>query len=216
MAKVYDEDGNELGDYLSPEEVEAEAAKKAEELLTQKKAEIEAEAVKGKDEELAKAKQELEKLQKQERNFEKLRKIAEDKEGKEDEYKTTLTKLQEEINAIKQKPFEDLKGTFVEKNIGADQELKDKFDHYYKKLSDGATSEAEVNAALRAAYSAATDGTKQPDMGGGVVNTKPGIPSGGAGSGNQPSEASQGFAKAFGLKDADKEKYGKDDKVNLF
>lgn len=223
---IKDADGNDV-EVFSADEAAAQvqekvdaavaAAKEAHEL---EKEELENKALE-KDEALADAQEKLKKAEEKELNFKALR----DKSGKPD--KEALEKAQaatDEVKAIKEtlaeiqkQPFETAKATFIKNNIGADKELGEKYDFFFKKLSVGAKTMEEFNIALASAFTLATGGAKQPNLDSRIIIT--GVNDNFDGSGNKAeTQDSQNFGALLGLTADDKKQFApsKNNTVPIF
>jgi hypothetical protein len=206
-----DEEGNDI-EVETAEEVSARIESERQAAADEAKAEAEQEkqeALAAKEQELTEAKDQLKKFEDKEYNFSKLRNKTEKEES---ELKTTVKKLEETVEQLKVQPVNDLKDNFINQHIGADTELKDKFEHFYKKLSNGAQTKEETASALKESLILASQG-RQP---GNFIDRA--IPTGGNpgfSSDAGPSQAEVEFGHALGVSEDDRKKYGKG-KTKLF
>lgn len=223
MPTMVEIDGEEKEVYTQ-DEVEAKIAEEREELETLTQAQI-----LEKDEELSATREKLTKLEQKDMNFEALRKSktltpeqeAEAAKNAEEmeTLKSTVTSLTETVSKVQKQPLETAKEQFVLNNIGNDKDLLEKFDHFYSKIADGATTLKEVNEALVASFNAATGGARQPDFSGRMAHTSVSDNFADLGDAKQESEASQSFGKMLGLTPEDKKNFGgaaKTGTVDLF
>lgn len=192
--KIKQEDGSEI-EVFTQEELNA----KAEEAAEAARKETEAEKSELEDK--------LKKLQDKEFNFNQLRSKTEKGNEAAEKLASEIEVLKQQIGEVKQQPFVKAKEEFVTKNVGADEELKKKFEFFFEPLASKAKTQEDYNAALAGAFAAATGGTRQPSFEGLMVSTRVTPPS--SGGNEQESEASKTFANAFGITSEDKKKYGK-------
>jgi hypothetical protein len=199
-------DGEEK-EVFTQEEVEAQAA----ELAESKVAEVKTAS----DIQLAEKEEELQKLKDKEFNFNSLRNKTEktDEEKAEiarkaEELEKSISDMQTTIAEVQKQPLEAAKSQFVNNNIGADKDLKEKFDFFYAKLGADAKNMDQVNEALAASFNAATGGARQPDFTGRAVHTSVNSDFSGMGNSKHESESSQKFGELLGLTPEDKKTYG--------
>lgn len=205
--KVVNEEGEEI-EVFSQEELDAIAAEKiaaevqrVEEEKQAEKEELEAE--------LAEQKEKLAKLEDKDRNFEQLRKSSgkvADQTAKE--LQEQIAQLNEKIETIASQPKNDVKEEFVIAKLGEDKEQRDRFEYYYKKLGADAKTKAEVLKAAEEALALTTGGNYQPDVSSGMHSV-----GASANYRNTPSkevsEESKQIGAMFGVTDADRKKYPK-------
>lgn len=214
--KVKQEDGTEIDAYTVEEmtaqadakaKEAAEAAKvaEAERLTTEHEA-----ALLEKEEALAEAQEKLRKAEDKQTNMKALREAAEgkNKEKSEEEKKNAedLKALQETVANIQKQPFETAKANFIKANVGADKELGDKFDFFFKKLSSGAKTLEEYNIALESSMTLATGKPYQANDSR-MTRTSVNPDFGGEG-GKAESQDSQNFGQLLGITAEDKKQFG--------
>lgn len=207
--KIVQDDGTEV-EVFTAAEVEEQAATKAAE-IAQAKITEETERIRSeqesvlleKEEELERLKAEHEKLQKKDLNFETLRK-SKAVPVVDESVKKEVEELKSAIGQIMNKPLQDAKTTFI-KNSGLEND-KDKlevFEHFYSKLSAGAKTVEEVNAALTAAMNLTA-----PDVGSGNrINNSVRISDNFYTSDGSESQESKEIGAALGLSSEDKKAY---------
>lgn len=203
---ITQEDGTEV-EVFTQEEVEAKAAEVAEAKVAEAKSE--AEVV------LAEKESELQKLKDKEMNFNNLRNKTEksDEEKAEvlrkaEELEASITEMKGTIAEVQRQPLEAAKSQFITNNIGADKDLKEKFDFFYEKLGKDAKTMDEVNQALAGAFNAAAAGTRQTDFTGRQVHTSVSDNFAGMNDTSVESEDSQAFGQMLGLSKEDKKNFG--------
>ena len=211
--KVKQEDGSEIDAYTA-EELAAQTEAKSKEAsdaavaaeTERLKTEHEAELLE-KDEALKEAQDKLQKAADKELNFKKLREKQEGKSEDEKKVADEVKAMKETLAEIQKAPFETAKADFLKNNIGADKELGEKHDFFFKKLSAGAKTMDEYRIALESAFTLATGGTRQPNTSGAMLRTSvdPGF---GGDKGGVESQDSQNFGALLGLKPEDKKTYG--------
>ena len=186
----------------SKEASDAAVAAEAERLKTEHEAEL-----LEKDEALKEAQDKLKKAEDKELNFKKLREKQESKSEDEKKVADEVKALQETVQQIQKAPFENAKAEFLKNNIGADKELGEKHEFFFKKLSAGAKTMDEYRIALDSAFTLATGGARQPNTSGAMLRTSvdPGF---GGDKGGVESQDSQNFGALLGLKPEDKKTYG--------
>lgn len=200
------EDGTEQ-EVFTQEEVEAKAAEVAEAKVAEAKSEVETI--------LAEKEAELQKLKDKEYNFNNLRNKTEktDEEKAEvlkkaEELEKSISEMQTTIAEVQKQPLEAAKSQFIANNIGADKDLKEKFDFFYEKLGKDAKTMDEVNQALAGAFNAAAGGARQPDFTGRAVHTSVSDNFAGMNDAGHETEASQAFGQMLGLSKEDKKNFG--------
>src|SRR6185503_276054 len=157
--KVKQDDGSEI-DAFTAEELAAQTEAKAKEAADAARAE-EAERLREQHEaEIAEReeahnadKKELEDLRKKDFNFKQRRDkkiLTPEQEAEAKRVADDLKRTNERLDAIEKQPFESAKSSFIQNNIGADKELGEKFDFFFKKLSAGAKTLDDYNTALNA------------------------------------------------------------------
>ena len=205
------EDGTEVEvDAFTAEELEEQKKTASEAAVTAEadrlKTEHEAELLE-KDEALKEAQDKLQKAADKELNFKKLREKQEGKSEDEKKVADEVKAMKETLAEIQKAPFETAKADFLKNNIGADKELGEKHDFFFKKLSAGAKTMDEYRIALESAFTLATGGTRQPNTSGAMLRTSvdPGF---GGDKGGVESQDSQNFGALLGLKPEDKKTYG--------
>jgi DNA repair exonuclease SbcCD ATPase subunit len=206
-----DADGNDI-EVETADEVNARIESERQLAADEARATLEAEkeqALQEKEAELLEAQEKLKKLEDKDYNFSKLRNKT---EKDETELKKTLEKLSQDVSELKGLPVQQQKDSFVDTHIGSDQELKDKFEHYYTRLGKDAKTNEERAAALKESLILA-GGTQQgasfiaraiPTAG------NPNIPTG-----DEVSQEAKEFGAALGVSDEDRKKYGSGS-INLF
>ena len=214
--KVKQEDGSEIDAYTaeelaaqteakSKEASDAAVAAETERLKTVHEAEL-----LEKDEALKEAQDKLDKAAAKELNFKALRekneKGSKEKSDEEKKVADEVKALQETVQQIQKAPFETAKSNFVKQNVGANKELGEKFDHFYKKLSVGVKSVEEQQVALESAMTLATG--KPYEAGSGSMTRTSVDPGFGGDKGGVESQDSQNFGALLGLKPEDKKTYG--------
>jgi len=209
---------------FTTEEVTAQAEAKAKEIADAKVAEeterlnTEHEsALLERDEALKEAQEKLEKAEKKELNFNALRKKTEktdEQKAEEKKVADDVKALRETVAEIQKQPFESAKASFVKNNIGADKELGEKFDFFFKKLGTGVKSVEEQQIALESAMTLATG--KPYEAGHGRMTGVSVDPGFGGERGKQESQDSQNFGALLGLTPEDKKKYAVTGTVPLF
>lgn len=201
---------------FTSEEVTAQAEAKAKEAsdaavaAEQERLKDEHEAdIAAREEASAADKVELEKLRKKDLNFEKLRNsktLTPEQEAEAKRVADDLKKTNDRLDAIEKQPFETALSTFKNNNIGADKDLAEKFDFFFKKLSSGAKTLVEHETALTAAFLASTGGTRQPNTSSQMVRTSVDDGFGGE-KGKTESQDSQNFGALLGLTPEQKKQF---------
>ena len=209
--KVKQEDGTEV-DAFTAEELETQKKEATEAAVTAEaerlKTEHEAELL-GKDEALKEAQDKLKKAEEKELNFNKLRKKTEKTEEEKAEEKKVaddVKALRETVAEIQKAPFETAKANFEKVNVGADKDLKEKFDFFFKKLGAGVKTVEEQQIALESAMTLATG--KPFESGSGSMTRTSVDPGFGGEKGKQESQDSINFGSLLGVSAEDKKKYG--------
>lgn len=218
--KVKQEDGSEI-EAFTAEELAAKSKEVSEAAVTAEAERLKAEhesALLEKDEALNEAKDKLKKAEDKETNFKALRDKAEKggKEKSEEEKKNAedLKALQETVQQIQKQPFETAKTNFIKNNVGADKELGEKFDFFYKKLSTGVKSVEEQQVALESAMTLAT-GKPYESGSGGMTRTSVNADFGGINA-KPESKDSQNFGTLLGITADDKKSLaGKNGTIDL-
>lgn len=141
---MIDESGNEITAFTE-EEVKAFDEQKSKE-LTEAQQKLEA------------LNQELSKLKEKDLNFSHLRSQKEESEKKVESLKQDFEK---QIETVKKEVYEstlkDHYSSMIESLSGGDEETKKKIEYHYNRLSDAATSKAEVEKKLRDAWALSQD-----------------------------------------------------------
>jgi DNA repair exonuclease SbcCD ATPase subunit len=205
-----DAEGNDI-EVETADEVNARIESERQLAADEARATLEAEkeqALQEKEAELLEAQEKLKKLEDKDYNFSKLRNKT---EKDETELKKTLEKLSQEVSELKGLPVQQQKDLFVNTHIGADQELKDKFEHYYTRLGKDAKTNEERAAALKESLILASGKEQGSSFISKAIPTSgnPHIPSG-----DEPSDEAKELGKAFGVTDKDRELLKKP--INLF
>lgn len=158
----------------------------------------------------AKEKKELEDLRTKDFNFKKLRDqktLTPEQEAEAKKVSEDIKTLHETVAAIQKQPFETAKTNFVKDNVGADKELGEKFEFFFKKLGTGVKTIEEQQVALESAMTLAT-GTPYRAGNGNVVRTSVNADFGGVNA-KPESQDSQNFGKELNITTEDKKTFSK-------
>lgn len=211
---IKNDDGTETEVYTA-EELQAKAQEVADAKIAEERERIEAEnavTLAEKESELLETQEKLQKLQDKDYNFSKVRDANKKDAAAQKKLEEDIANLRQEIAAISKQPIEEAKTDFLNKNIGDNKELRDKFDLFYEKLGANVKSRSEAQMAMEQAFILANDG-KKPDSSSRMQHTNVNdnfadLPDG------SESEISKEIGKRMGLSDEDKKKYAK--KVDWF
>jgi hypothetical protein len=142
------------------------------------------------------------------KNWAELRKKADSKGGDTSELKKQMDTITQRLEEIGQQPIKSAKDTFVSNNLPEDKDKREKFDYYYKKLSEGMTKPEEHKKAMEEALALVLPGQK-PNLDYQLSGTRISSDFGKPANTGERSETNKAFSKAFGLSEEDHKKYGK-------
>jgi hypothetical protein len=208
MPTIIKNEAGEEVEVFSAEELQAKAQEVADAKVAEEREHMEAEnavVLAEKEAELLETQEKLQKLQDKDYNFSKVRDANKKDAAAQKKLEEDMASLRQEIAAISKQPIEEAKTDFLNKNIGANKELQDKFNIFYEKLGANVKSRTEAQMAMEQAFMLANDG-KKPDNGGRMQHTNVNdnfadLPEG------TESETSKDIGKRMGLSTEDKKKY---------